>query len=398
MRRQPDPLLFRSLATATASPAAPPPPPPPLPASKPPRHAAPFIAVLLRRGTEAAARVLNLRLRAAPASEALSLLSALPTVRDTVSYTTACGVRPNVITYGTLIHGLCVAAEVDAAVELLHEMCESGIEPTVVVYTSLLRRYCKCGRWEDVGKVKDMMVKQGLQPNVVTYSVLIDALCNEGLMKEAMGLLEEMIQGDIAPKPNLITFTSVIHGLCKIGRMFKAAKVLEMMAQRGCMCDMVTYNCLIGGFLRVRKVEMAMKLMDELAGSGLEPDSFTYSILINGFRDLEKAKMVFKQMKASGIVPDAGVFVSLIKGYSAEGQINKVLNLIHEMRVKNVALYSKHIHAIVSSLLENNEGKKLLEGLPSLSEELLHGNITSSQEFMNSLYKACPAHEPCVTG
>nr|CAB3454993.1 unnamed protein product [Digitaria exilis] len=451
----------------------------PAPGLQAARAAAPFLAVLLRRGRAAAALLLNRHLRAAPASEARSLLSALPAVRDAVSYNTvisalccrsggdlpaaldllrdmsrephpgarpnavsytavmrglcaarrtdeavgllrdmqACGVRPDVVTYGTLIQGLCDASEVDRAVELLNEMCASGIEPGVVVYSCLLRGYCKSGRWQDVGKVfeemsqrriepdaimftglidslckkgntrkaakvKDMMVERGLKPDAVTYNVLINALCKEGLMREAMtlkkemlekgvtptivtyniliralsgvlemdeamGLLEEMIQGDIALEPDVITFSSVIHGLCKIGRMFQAVKVCEMMANRGCTCDLVTYNCLIGGFLRVHKVEMAMKLMDELASSGLEPDSFTYSILINGFTmcqqgmmeratilfnemdkncrldvvaystmihgKLEEAEMVLKQMTASGFVPDAVVFDSLIK-------------------------------------------------------------------------------------
>ena len=71
------------------------------------------------------------------------------------------GVRPDVVTYGTLIHGLCDAAEVDGAVELLNEMCGSGVEPNVVVYSCLLRGYCKSGRWQDVGKVFEEMSRRG---------------------------------------------------------------------------------------------------------------------------------------------------------------------------------------------------------------------------------------------
>jgi pentatricopeptide repeat protein len=63
--------------------------------------------------------------------------------------------------------------------------------------------------------------------------------------------------------------------------------------------------------------------------------------------DLEEAERVLKQMTASGFVPDVAVFDSLIKGYSAEGQINKVLKLIHEMRAKNVALDPKIISTII---------------------------------------------------
>jgi pentatricopeptide repeat protein len=89
--------------------------------------------------------------------------------------------------------------------------------------------------------------------------------------------------------------------------------------------------------------------------------------------DLEAAEKVLKQMTASGFVPDVAVFDSVIKGYSAEGQINKVLELISEMRAKNVALDSKIISTIVASLT-NEHKKKLLEVLPDFSKELLQGN------------------------
>jgi pentatricopeptide repeat protein len=54
--------------------------------------------------------------------------------------------------------------------------------------------------------------------------------------------------------------------------------------------------------------------------------------------DLGEAERVLKQITASDFVPDVVVFDSLMKGYSAEGQTNKVLELIHEMGAKNVAL------------------------------------------------------------
>ena len=61
------------------------------------------------------------------------------------------GVRPDGDVM-TLIQGLCNAAEVDGAVELLNEMCGSGIEPNVVVYSCLLPGYFKSSRWQDVGE------------------------------------------------------------------------------------------------------------------------------------------------------------------------------------------------------------------------------------------------------
>jgi pentatricopeptide repeat protein len=117
-----------------------------------------------------------------------------------------------------------------------------------------------------------------------------------------------------------------------------------------------------------------------MVDEGLTPDAVTYSVLINMYAklgDLEEAEMVLKQMTASGFVPDAAVFDSLIKGYSAKGQIDKVPKLVHELRDKNVALDSKIMRTIMTSLMESKEDKKILEGLPDL--------------YLNSHCKATPS-------
>nr|CAB3458642.1 unnamed protein product [Digitaria exilis] len=333
MTRRPEPRLVRSLATATASPAAPVPPQ----ASKPPRAAAPFLAVLLRRGRAAAALLLNRHLRAAPASEARSLLSALPAVRDAVSYNTvisalccrsggdlpaalallrdmsrephpgarpnavsytavmrglcaarrtdeavgllrdmqARGVRPDVVTYGTLIQGLCDASEVDGAVELLNEMCASGIEPGVVVYSCLLRGYCKSGRWQDVGKVFEEMSQRRIEPDAIMFTGLIDSLCKKGNTRKASKVKDMMVERGL--KPDAVTYNVLINVLCKEGLMREAMTLKKEMLEKGVTPTIVTYNILIRALSGVLEMDEAMGLLEEMIQGdiALEPDVIT---------------------------------------------------------------------------------------------------------------------------
>jgi len=159
MRKRLEPRLVWALDTASASPAHLP-PPSPSSSPKPPRPAAPFLAVLFRRGRADAAALLNRRLRGAPVPEARSLLSALPDVCDAVSYNTVLAAlcrqrvgggdhlhqalslladmsqeahpdtRPNAVSDTMVMRGLCASRRTGEAVALLRSMQASASAPT----------------------------------------------------------------------------------------------------------------------------------------------------------------------------------------------------------------------------------------------------------------------------
>jgi pentatricopeptide repeat protein len=81
-------------------------------------------------------------------------------------------------------------------------------------------------------------------------------------------------------------------------------------------------------------------------------------------------------------VPDVAVFDSLIQGYGAKGDTEKVLELIREMKAKDIALDSKIVSTIVTS---SNEGQALLQSLPGFDTEIPNGNVIPPQEKMNKL-------------
>jgi len=143
--------------------------------------------------------------------------------------------------YDTLVQGLCNAAEVDGAVELLNEMCGSGIEPNVVVYSCLLPGYCKSSRWQDVGKVFEEMSGRGIQPDVIMFTGLIDSLCKEGKTGKAARVKGMMVERGM--EPNAVTYDVLINSLCKEGWVREAMTLKNEMvavvpgAGRWAACD-----------------------------------------------------------------------------------------------------------------------------------------------------------------
>ncbi|PON63756.1 Pentatricopeptide repeat [Parasponia andersonii] len=118
-------------------------------------------------------------------------------------------IRPPVSCFSPVIDFLSKEARVDEALSLFKQMINLGFVPDVVTYTSLVHGLCKLGRWEE------------------PLSVLIDSLFKEDKIKEEISLFELMTKERV--ETNVVMFSSLISALCKSSRSNEAAEFLDSM-------------------------------------------------------------------------------------------------------------------------------------------------------------------------
>jgi pentatricopeptide repeat protein len=87
------------------------------------------------------------------------------------------GVKPDIVTYSTMIHGYVLVGEVDEVTKLPDDMLLIGLKPTAVTFNTLL----------------DGMVSMGLKPDVVTVKTLIDSCCENSRIEDLLTLFREML-------------------------------------------------------------------------------------------------------------------------------------------------------------------------------------------------------------
>ncbi|XP_031268640.1 putative pentatricopeptide repeat-containing protein At3g16710, mitochondrial [Pistacia vera] len=95
------------------------------------------------------------------------------------------GVRPDIVSYGSIVNGLCKDGLVDKTKELFLEMKSGGIKPNVVVCTTLIYGCCFVRNLEGAKVLFFEMLDQGLQPNLLTYNTMISGFCKEGKIETA---------------------------------------------------------------------------------------------------------------------------------------------------------------------------------------------------------------------
>eukprot|EP00929_Paragymnodinium_shiwhaense_P029747 TRINITY_DN16992_c0_g1_i4.p1 TRINITY_DN16992_c0_g1~~TRINITY_DN16992_c0_g1_i4.p1 ORF type:complete len:614 (-),score=108.24 TRINITY_DN16992_c0_g1_i4:86-1927(-) len=111
---------------------------------------------------------------------------------------------PDMVTYSTLIKGLCDDRRLETALQLLQEMREAGLAPDEVVYNSLFSGCRMGGNIQLCKKLYSVMVSSGIKPTDAIFSNLICLYAQCRCLGEAIELLsrEPVIHG-VVPAPRV---------------------------------------------------------------------------------------------------------------------------------------------------------------------------------------------------
>ncbi|KAL6227057.1 hypothetical protein ACLB2K_001016 [Fragaria x ananassa] len=303
--------------------------------------------------------------------------------KDVMDDMKAWGVAPNVVTYNTIIGGyyklgglgkmhkadamlkemvLMPYDDVAAAFKVFEEMRREGLKPNVVTYNSLINGLCCDGRLEEACGLRDEMLGLGLKPEIATYNALINGFCKKKMLKEARELFDTICERGLVA--NVITFNTLIDGYCKNEMEEEAYALHNMMIERRVFPNTSTFNCLIAGSLTKGNIETAKKFLQQMEAKGVKADCITYDIRIDALcQDGEprKAERLLNEMFTKGLSPRHVTYNTLMDGYCREGNLKAALNLRARMEKEgkraNIATYNVLIkgYCMQDKLVDANE-------------------------------------------
>ncbi|CAL9174724.1 unnamed protein product [Musa hybrid cultivar] len=289
---------------------------------------------------------------------------------EVVRWMVTCGCAPDVVTYSTLIAGLCWAGRVEEALGVLDQMLEEECRPNVYTYTPIVHAYCSRGRVEEAKRLLNTMEVVGSPPNAVAYNVLIESLCKTGAFKEVEKLIKDSsLKGW---EPDTITYSIYMDGLCKLGRTDKSFEQLEVMREKGLCPNAVTLNILLDGLCRSSKAWEAkclleqssklewnpsvvnyntvmsrlsdvgrwpavLKLFADMHKKGISANSWTCSIVIHSLSKAGKLRLAESIFDSKGFVANVMSYTTLIHYCYLSGRIHDVHLLYHKMAEENIA-------------------------------------------------------------
>ncbi|XP_010028839.2 pentatricopeptide repeat-containing protein At2g17140 [Eucalyptus grandis] len=287
---------------------------------------------------------------------------------------------PDLISYSTVISGLCKAGRVEEAKKMFAEMMSRKIRPDSVIYDSFVYALCKEGKLSSAFRVLKDMEKKGCSRRLQTYNSLILGLGRKNQIFEIYGLLDEMKERGIPP--NVCTFNNFIRCLCEGGRINDAPSILDEMIEKGVFPNITTFKILIRAFCKAGDFGLAQEMF-EIALNICGHKEPLYSLLFNELlagKEIEAAEELFKA--AINRHFDLEDFLSnhLINILCNEGKIDDASGILNRMIDSGYGIDPASFMPVIDGLRHKGNKKEADQLAERMMDIVSNEKVAASKE------------------
>lgn len=247
--------------------------------------------------------------------------------------------HPDVFTYSILIKSCVRVFAFDKVQILLADMESWGIKPNTVTYNTLIDAYGKAKKFAEMEAMLQKMLQEGnCQPDVWTLNSALRAFGSSGQI-ELMEKCYEKFQG-AGIEPSIRTFNILLDSYGKSGNYKKMSAVMEYMQKYHFSWTIVTYNVVIDAFGRAGDLKQMEYLFRLMRTERIIPNCVTLSSLVRSYGqagNAEKIGGVIRFSENSDITLDIAFFNCLVDAYGMMGcfaEMRGVLELMERKRCK----------------------------------------------------------------
>ncbi|PKI64292.1 hypothetical protein CRG98_015315 [Punica granatum] len=255
------------------------------------------------------------------------------------------GVKPDIVTYNSLIDMYCKGREMDKAYKVVEKMKEEDIMPDVITYTSIIGGLGLIGQPDKARDVLKEMKEYGVYPDVAAYNAAIRNYCIAKRLGNAYSLMDGMISKGLSPNPT--TYNLFFRVFYWSNDLQSSWTFYERMMNAGCLPNTQSCMFLIRLCRRQEKVEMALKIWNDMVEKGFGSLTLFSDVLFDLLCDMGKlaeANKCFLQMVEKGQKPSHASF-KRIKVLMELANKHEDLRVLSEKMVTSPSLGSKAFHA-----------------------------------------------------
>lgn len=259
------------------------------------------------------------------------------------------------------------AKMVDHALHLFDEMPDLKCPRTVISFNALLSACLNSKNFSKVIEVfQQFPAKVSIKPNVISYTTAMEALCKQGMLDEAVSLLDEMEENDVVPNAN--TFDILFTAFFRAGKFSEGEKLWNLMKEKNVVPDVRCYNSMMNGLVIEKRTSEALELLKtEIVEKGLKANSYSYAVFIKGFvkeGDIEEAKKWYREMVELELEPIYFTFTSLIELACVKNDADFALELCNRAVGLKIWISCKIVQKVINVLVEQSkmdDAKQLVE-------------------------------------
>ncbi|CBI26289.3 unnamed protein product, partial [Vitis vinifera] len=294
----------------------------------------------------------------------------------------------NVVSWTSLICGYARGDRPKEAVSLFFEMLNK------VMVNALVDMYMKCGAIDAAKRLFDECVDR----NLVLYNTILSNYARQGLAREALAILDEMLQQ--GPRPDRVTMLSAISASAQLvdlfyGKVCHGYWVHTYIEKNGIPCDMRLNTALVDMFARCGDPQSAMQVFNKMT----ERDVSAWTAAIGTMAmegNGEGATGLFNQMLIQGVKPDVVLFVQVLTACSHGGQVEQGLHIFSLMEDHGISPQIEHYGCMVDLLGRAGllrEAFDLIKSMPMEPNDVVWGSLLAACRVHKNVEMATYAAE-----
>lgn len=293
------------------------------------------------------------------------------------------GIKPDNVTFSTIISCARHCNLPDKAVEWFEKMPSFGCEPDDVTYSVMIDAYGRAGNVDVALSLYDRARSEKWRLDAITFSTLIRIYGSSGNFDGCLNLYEEMKA--LGVRPNATVYNSLLDAMGRAKRPWQAKSIYREMLSKGIEPTWGTYAALIRAYGKARYGEDALAVYREMKQKQLEMTVILYNILLSTCADVgltDEALEIFQDMKSSGTcTPDSWTFASMITMYSCSGQVKEAEATLTEMLEGG---FEPNI-CVLTSMIQSYGKAGLIDDVVRTFDQLLESKITPDERFCGCL-------------
>jgi pentatricopeptide repeat protein len=256
------------------------------------------------------------------------------------------GASPSANTFGIYITTLeGTLDEATEAVKIFQRALSEGVEPGVFLYNAVIGKLGKARRIDDCLFYFGDMQSRNIRPSSVTYGTLVNALCRTSEERFAEEMFDEM---ESMPnyRPRAAPYNCIIQYFLNTKRdRSKVLAYFERMKARNIKPTSHTYKLLIESYATLEPIDLsaAEAILSDIRASGMLPEAVHYGSLIHAkgcvMHDMAAARAIFDSVLSDGTVrPTDTLYQNLFEAMVANHQVGDTSKLLEDMAARNVPL------------------------------------------------------------
>ncbi|KAJ7564266.1 hypothetical protein O6H91_02G010200 [Diphasiastrum complanatum] len=241
-----------------------------------------------------------------------------------------------------------------------------------------LSKLCEEGRLKEALHMLELMVQQTSKPPIHAYVCLLNGCSRRKALAEGKRVHALIVQSVL--DSNIVLANTLVRMYSKCGSVLHAHKVFSNMPQH----DVYSWTAIISAYADSGEVEEAINLFQQMQETGLAPDKVLFIVVLKAcarLAALEQGRQLHSDIIKRGFQSDVIVGSTLVNMYAKCGCTEDARELFDNMSERDVVSWT----AMIAGYAQNGLGKEAL----ALYEQMKQEGMQPNNFTFVLLLKAC---------